>query len=277
MTAAIKFALIIAVGISLLAAAGSAQAQKPHAPPPFRVIRTYVRSRDGVRHQVTMVTFMPGHKMRFRVTASSTHRLRTPLSWGNRAGAYATMNADTWAWTTGVPTGITEANGRGIVWPPYDHEIWNRPAVGFYSSGGVVWGANEARLKGAADIVGQVAMLIRGGKVLPRASYVWAHRAQAECGARGTDGRGGCWRSCVARWASGRVGLVEIGFASMRQAASVLHRLHVVEASTGDSGGSSVLGWRHGRSRPWAQAGVQHALHSGYLRAVPDAIVMVQR
>jgi hypothetical protein len=117
--------------------------------------------------------------------------------------------------------------------------------------------------------------------------FPFASSVQATCGPAGTDGRAGCFRSVVAQFKNGRVGLVEIAHASMRTAARILVRMHVKFAWTGDAGGSSLLAWRHGRGRGcasadrvrsrWSCMGVTHSAGLNWERPVPDVIVLVRR
>ena len=87
-----------------------------------------------------------------------------------------------------------------------------------------------------------LAYLVRDGHPLRYHSQApWTTRAQFSCGARGTDGWYGCYRSALVRFKGGRVGFAEVELASMPVAAKVLRRLGVVDALTLDSGGGAML------------------------------------
>lgn len=266
MTPALRFAAACVVAGILLLLAADANARPAHhhrhPAPAYRLTR-----RTILGHQVTTVSWKPGGRVTARL-AYSRHS-RNPLTFGTLNNAFATMNGDTWNWGGFMPTGTARSRGVWI------HRYSPRPAVGFYSTGGVVFGADAARKHNTADIVSGLAFLLRGGQV--QHDFPWAHPIQISCGPRGTDGGPGCWRSNVVRFRGGRVGLVEVSFASMATTARVLKRMNVVDALTLDSGGSSVLGWRRHRSGLWHQAGIQHALGNAWLRPTPEAIVLVRR
>lgn len=260
---------VLAPLCAALVLASPASAHHRHHVRPWRV-----QAASVLGHRVVTASYRAGHRVRLRA-AGNGRDLRTPLSWGSRTRAVVAMNADTWNWGGATPTGPTRVEGRWVHRPRPGANLWNRPSVGFYHTGGVVFGANLAVQRNAANIISGPAYLIRGGVI--QRTFPWAHNAQITCGARYPGKPHGCFRSNVVRFKSGRVGLVEVGFADMATTARILKRMGAVDALTLDSGGSSVLGYRPGIHARWAQYGIDHQLHLGYLRAVPDAIVMVVR
>ena len=88
-----------------------------------------------------------------------------------------------------------------------------------------------------------------------------------------------------ARWKDGRVGFVEIAYASMPQAASVLKAMGVRDALTGDSGGSANM-WTaagHGGCSSLSNGRYHGSCfsplhHAGFRweRAVPNAAMIVR-
>jgi len=223
----------------------------PHAGPRVRETKVF-------GHGVRIVEWTPGHA-HAHVTWGSRH---TVPVWGR--GAYAAINGGTFSFATGRPVGLLRARGRWIARGGRDH-----PTVGFLSSGGVVFGARAAIRAGAHDIVAGPAYLIRKGHVIHRKRDApFATKVQFGCGPRGTDGLG-CFRSCVVQFGGGKVGLVEIRYATMAQAARVLHRIGVTNALTLDSGGSANE-WVRGHG----SYGITKASGMHWQRRVPDAIVV---
>lgn len=211
-------------------------------------------------HGVRIVKWYPGRYARAVVTYGTP---RSVPSWA--AGSFAAINGGTFSFRTHLPVGMLRHGG---VWA--NRAGLNHPTVGFLRNGNVVFGATAAVKAGAGNIVAGEAYLLRGGVVEHR--FPWASAAQIACGPRGSDGPNGCFRSCVVRFRSGRVGLVEIGFASMPQAAQVLKALNVVDAITFDSGGSATS-WVRGHK----SFGITTALGMTWQRPVPDAIVVRRR
>lgn len=273
----------LTIGMAIAAAIGTASSasaavshHKRHHPHPVRPVlhpRPWVVTRQTVLgHQVTSVSYRPGRGGVRLQAIYGSHR-KTPLAWGTVTHALAVMNADTWEWKTNVPNGPARVQGQWITQPPHVWSPeWGRPAVGFYSTGGIVFGAQAAEATGAANIVSGPAYLIRDDQI--QTTFPWAHSIQITCGPGRTDGAG-CWRSNIVRYDDGRVGMVEVAFASMPTTARVLQRLHVKDALTFDSGGSSVLGWRPTTTSPWSRAGIQQAIGSSWLRPVPEAVALV--
>jgi hypothetical protein len=216
-------------------------------------------------HRVRIVSWLPGRRIWPTVTYGTP---RNPTRWADassrRSTSIASMNFSTWTWRTNVPIGTVRSRGRWIT------GIHKRPAVGFTSKGRAIFGARPAARHGAKNIAAGVATLISNGHIARR--YPWAHPAQISCS---------CYRSVIVDWKTHRAGLVEIGMATMRQAAYVLKKMGVKDAVTGDAGGSSVLWTRRGRG---GCAGADHAIgqcvginqHLGvhWERPVPVAIVV---
>ena len=189
----------------------------------------------------------------------------------------AAINGNTWTWGTMKPTGTIRANGHWASRPS------NMPAVGFKANGNMIFGARSAARNGARNIISGKAILLKAGRI--QHHYPWAAPAQRTCNTPHTDGGYGCWRSVEARWQDGRVGLVEIAFANMLQAAHVLKAMHVRDALTGDSGGSTNLWTRAGsggcsrlsNGRVFGSCfGAVHHAGMAWERAVPSVAMIVK-
>jgi hypothetical protein len=236
----------------------------------------HLRSLIVAGHHVEVVSWRPGNRYVRALVGYSRHRKTVP-GWAHARSStsrtVAAINGGTWHWATNRPIGTVWAMGRRIT------RTSKRPAVGFLSRGRVVFGARSARRRGSTNIVAGEATLIRHGRIMRR--YPWATRAQATCGPRSSGT--GCFRSVVVRFKGGRVGLVEIAFATMREAAGILHAMRVDAAVTFDSGGSANL-WRsvgHGgcadRRARGRCFGITHAVGLRWERPVPDAITVLVR
>lgn len=243
----------------------------------------FVRSATSVRvshsrvsgHKVRIVSWRPGDRL-VRAQVGYSRTRRTVPAWArashHRSRSVAAMNGGTWHWRNNRPIGTVWSRGRRIT------RVDGHPAVGFLTRGRVVFGARSARQRGSVNILAGEAVLIRHGSVLRR--YPWANAAQETCGPRGTNGGAGCWRSNVVRFQSGRVALVEVAYATMRQTAAILRALHATAAVTFDSGGSSNLWTLRGRGGCAARRaagrcfGIAHAAGLHWERQVPDAIVV---
>lgn len=273
-----RVSVILVAAAALLAAAQPAEARVTGLFLRNHPTSVRMRSLTVSGHRVEIVSWRPGNRYIRALVGYSAHRKTVPL-WAHARSstsrAVAAMNGGTWHWSTNRPIGTVWSMGRRIT------RTTRRPAVGFLSRGRVIFGARSARRHGSGNIVAGEATLIRHGRILSR--YPWATAAQETCGPRGTDGGTGCFRSNVVRFKGGRVGLVEIGFATMTKAASILRSLHVTAAVTFDSGGSANL-WRsvgHGgcsdarvRGRCY---GIAHAVGLRWERQVPDAITVLVR
>lgn len=247
-------AALAAAAATLVGPAVSVAAHRHHRHHAGATVRTV----HVLGHGVRIVEWRPGH-----AHASVTWGARrTVPAWGN--GGSAAINGGTFSFATGRPVGLLRAGGH---WIRRDGQ--NHPTVGFLPSGGVVFGARGAIRSHAENIIAGPAYLIwKGHVVSTRAEAPFASRIQFSCGPRGTDGLG-CFRSCVVRFGGGKVGLVEISYATMPQAARVLHRLGAVDALTLDSGGSANE-WVRGRG----SYGITKASGLRWQRPVPDAIVI---
>ena len=247
------------------------QPRRQASPSHYAIIEKRIRG-----HVVRIVRWHPGGGMYAFVAWSRAPRTVPGWAHARRPGRnVAAINGSTWTWKTGRPTGTVISRGRRVT-PLSDH-----PAVGFSGAGDVMFGARNAVRHGAANVVAGAAYLIRGGVVQTRFPY--ASYGQRTCGPRGTDGYG-CWRGNVVRFRHGEVGLVEIAYASMPEAARVLRALQVIDALTLDSGGSANLWTVRGRHGTCVDPrvvghcfGVTHASGLHWERPVDDAIVVEVR
>jgi hypothetical protein len=254
----------------------------PLALPAATQAAVHTRTTHVLGHRVRIVRWMPGDGTTAHVTWSPHHH--TVPDWAaawRRNRNVAAMNGGTWTWNTGRPSGLLVSNGRRISLSDRD-----RPAVGISRSGDLIFGGHQALRHHARNIVAGEAYLIwKGVPIRRKADAPYTAAAAFGCGPRGTDGANGCYRSNIVRFRGGRVGLVEIAFATMPQAARVLMRLHVTDALTLDSGGSANLWTRSPfRTRSCADQavfgscfGIATGIGSHWERPVPDAIVVTTR
>jgi hypothetical protein len=254
----------------------------PLALPAATQAAVHTRTTQVLGYRVRIVQWMPGDGTRAHVTWSTHHH--TVPDWASarrRNRNVAAMNGGTWTWKTGRPSGLLVSNGRRIsLSDPF------RPAVGISGSGDLIFGGPQALARHAHNILAGEAYLIwKGAPISTKADAPYSNAAAFSCGARGSDGANGCFRSNIVRFRGGRVGLVEIAFASMPQAARVLMRLHVIDALTLDSGGSANL-WTRSKFRTRSCAdqavfgscfGIANGIGSDWERPVPDAIVVTSR
>jgi hypothetical protein len=254
----------------------------PLALPAGAQAAVHTRTVHVLGHTVRIVQWTPGDGTTAHVTWG-THRRTVPAWAGARVlnRNVAAMNGGTWTWNTGIPSGLLWSNGRPISMADPD-----RPAVGIYSTGGLVFGGESALAHHAPNIIAGEAYLIwKGVPIRERADAPYAGTVAFGCGPRGSDGGTGCFRSNIVRFKDGRVGLVEIGFATMPQAARVLMRLHAMDALTLDSGGSANMWTRS--SVPTSSCadrrvfgncfGITHGIGLRWERPVPDAIVVTSK
>lgn len=272
-------ACALAAALTLAGLAVAAPAADAHPTAHFVRTRTSIRTTalNVLGHHVRMTTWRPGDRRARLLVAYSRHR-HTVTTWAGahrrRSRAVAAINGGTWRWATNRPIGTVWAQGRRIT------RTTRRPAVGFLPRGRVVLGARAARRRGSVNIVAGEAVLVRHSRALRR--HPWATPGQESCGPPGTDGAG-CFRSNVVLFRNGRAGLVEIGYATMAQAAAVLVRLHARWAVTYDSGGSALLWTLSGRGgcadrRASGRCyGITHAAGLHWERQVPDAIILEAR
>lgn len=203
-------------------------------------VRIAVRRIHG--HLLKIISWQPGDPHLAVTVNYSSHRL-PPVMWGARDRSnLAVLNGGTWRWRTGVPTGTVVSRGRVV------HIARRIPAVGYTASGEMVLGTGAAFRAHARNIIGGKAYLVAHGRAITRRpGYVTP--TQWSCDAVGTDGSEGCYRSVVARFRSGRVGMIEMAYIGMPTAARLLVRMGADAAITFDSGGSATQ---------WSAAG-----HSG--------------
>lgn len=266
---------VFAIALGIIAAAAFA-----HPTSLFIAHRTSIRVHGEVvlGHHVRVCSWRPGDpRVRGRVRYSP--RLMTVPGWagaGQRSSrAVCAINGGTYRLSDYLPSGTVYAGGRRV------RGVTDAPAVGFLSGGRVVWGAQTARRAGSGNIINGLAYLVSGGKpLLSHSDAPWTTSAQFSCGAPGTDGYYGCSRSVLAQFANGRVGLVEIGHASMPLAARILVRMGAREAITFDSGGAALLWTLEGRRNTTGhQVGRLFGVTAGtpWHRRIPDAIVINAR
>jgi Phosphodiester glycosidase len=279
-------AAVVATSASTANAAGTANG--PGRGAAARRLHHHRRPHHGRGVTVTSAT-VKGHRVRIvrwrkdmGVSATvgySRHRFHTTPGWAGASGrhpdAVAAMNGGTWNFRTGRPSGTVWSNGRRF------SRLSHRPAAGFLDSGGVVFGARNAARRGAGNVLAGLAYLVRHGRpIRSHKDAPYTHLAQWACGPRGSDGRIGCFRSNVVRFADGSFGLVEVAYASMPLTARILHRLGVTDAVTYDSGGSATLWTRHGhggcasRHMRGRCVGIAESVRRGPDREIPDAIIL---
>ena len=225
--------LVLAVGLGRATAASAATQPHHHKAPVRHTARRPHHATPAVTvgdkrvfgHRVRVVSWLPGRGIWPTVTYGRPRNVTTWADASNPRGrSIAAMNMSTWTWRTNVPIGTVRSHGRWIV------GVHKRPAVGFTAKGRAIFGARPAARHGARNIAAGVATLLANGHIARR--YPWAHPAQISCS---------CYRSVIGQWSTGRVGMIEVGYATMRQAAYVLKRMGVRNAVTGDAGGSSIL------------------------------------
>jgi hypothetical protein len=266
-------ATCIATGALLLAApAADARVTKTFLHNHATSIR--IRETRILTHHVRVISWRPGNRYIRALVGYSRSAHRVPIWAGanhHRSRSVAAINGGTWTWADNVPVGTVWAMGRKIT------RIQKRPAVGFLPNGRLIFGARAAREYGSVNIVAGEAYVVKHGRIPRR--YPWANAAQIQCS---TPALGGCYRSNVVRFKSGRVGLVEIAWASMKGAGRVLRKLHVRMALTLDAGGSSNLWTSIGKGGCVGHVyghcmGIADARGLNWEREVPDAIIIKVR
>jgi hypothetical protein len=257
-----------------------------YAHPTAKFLRTKttlrVTNRIVLQHHLRICSWRPGdHRVRGLVKYSK--HLATVPGWAgagrHTSRAACSINGGTYRTAHPNylrPSGTVYAMGRKV------RGVMDAPAVGFLSNGRVIFGAHAAYHAGSREIVNALSYLVSGGKpLLHHSGAAWTTPAQFSCGPPGSDGTYGCSRSVLAQFKNGRVGLVEIGHASMPLAARILVRLHAREAVTFDSGGAALM-WSivgsHNTGRR-TQAGHLFGVTAGtpWHRRVADAIVINAR
>jgi hypothetical protein len=266
-----KLFIGLMVAAALASLASPAQARTRHHRCPA-CVRTRQFRLDG--HMVRYTSWRPGLSRVIGHVAFSRRHKRVEAfahAGSRRTPSIAAINASTWNWASGIPTGTLWTNGTQIT------GLNDRPAVGFVGSN-VVFGARLAAEEGAKNIVSGPAYLLRGGEV--ESSFPYAANAQIHCAAPRTDGGYGCWRSIVATFKNGRAAVLEISFASMPTAAHILQMMGATNAIAFDSGGSATMWTRAGSGGCYAYHYVGHCFgslhyaHMGYERTIPDAVVI---
>ena len=279
----------LAAALAAAAIAGAALPSSASARPTAHYLhtRTTIRVTTAIvfTHHVRICSWRPGD-VRARPIVRYSRHLYTVPGWagaGRRlsravcavnGGTYRTARSPLASYLR--PSGTVFAGGRRI------RGVTDAPAVGFYGAGRLAFGARAARRHNSGNIMNALAYLVRKGVPLRRhAEAPWTTPAQFSCGAPGTDGVYGCSRTIVARWAGGRVGLVEIGHASMPLAARICRKLNIVDAATFDSGGAALMwtlaGTRNTASRSQAGHLFGATVGSVWHRRIPDAIVVNAR
>jgi len=282
-TMLLRFILGALVGIAAFAGGMLGQA---YAHPTARYLQqaTTIRIKNELvlGHHVRVCKWRPGDR-RVRGIVRYSKLAKTVPGWagaGRRLSrASCALNGGTYQTAAGAyqwrPSGTVYATGRRV------RHVMDAPAVGFVG-GHVYFGARHAYRRGSREIVNQLAYLVRKGVPLRSHSEApWTTSAQFWCGAPGTDGVYGCSRSVVAQWSNGRVGLVEIGHASMPLAARILRAMGVVNASTGDSGGAALMWTLLGTHNTGSRTQVGHlfgaTVGSAWKRHIVDAIIVNAR
>jgi exopolysaccharide biosynthesis protein len=244
----IRRLLFLAAASAAFPIGGAADA---HSSPPLKTMlhRTsiQIRVRKVHGHLVKSITWKPGDR-HLRVTVGYARHGRAPVAWGAfRHTNLAVMNGGTWHWSTGVPVGTVVSNGRVI---HIDRRI---PAVGYTATGDLVVGTRAARAAHVRNIVNAKAYLVLHGRAMRRKPSS-VTPTQWRCDAPGTDGAEGCYRSVVAKFRNGRVGMLEMAYISMPAAARLLVKMGAESAITFDSGGSATV-WsaagHGGCPHPW--------------------------
>jgi len=272
--------VLLTVGAAVLATAPNASA---HPTATFLNARTTIRVHGELvyGHHVRVCSWRPGDA-RVRGLVRYSKRLKTVPGWAmaglrpSRAvcalngGTYRTASPNQYR-----PSGTVYAQGRRI------RRVMDAPAVGFLARGRVVFGARAARRHGAQSIMNGLAYLVIDGRAQSFLSAPWVTPKQWSCGAPGTDGVYGCSRSNLVQFKNGRVGLVEIGHASMPFAAAILVKMGAKAAITFDSGGAALMWTLQGSHNTGSRSQVGHLIGatvgSSWKRRIPDAVIVNAR
>ena len=199
-------------------------------------------------HLVKSITWQPGDP-HLSLTAGYTRRGLPPVVWGARGRSnLAVLNGGAWHWHSGTPVGTVVSRGRVV------HIDRRNPAVGYTARGDLVLGTRAARAAHVRNIINAKAYLVVHGHARSRRPSSVRTRTQWLCDAPGTDGAEGCYRSVVAKFRNGRVGMLEIAYISMPAAARLLQKMGAETAVAFDSGGSATV-WsaagHGGCPHPW--------------------------
>lgn len=279
-TALLRFCIGGLIGIAAFTTGFLGQA---YAHPTARYLArsTTIRMRGEIvySHHVRVCSWKPGDA-RVRGLVRYSRRLMTVPGWaqaGRRASrAVCAINGGTYQTSPATyrPSGTVFAQGRRI------RGVMDAPAVGFVG-GRIYMGARNARRHGAKSIMNGLAYLVVKGLAQPFTSAPWLTPKQWSCGAPGTDGVYGCSRSNLVQFKNGRVGLVEIGHATMPLAAQILRRMGARWAITFDSGGAALMWTLLGSHNTGSRTQVGHLLGATvgtvFHRRIPDAIIVNAR
>lgn len=281
-TALLRYCIGGLIGVAAFAGGMVGQAYA-HPTAAFLAKRTTLRTHNEIvlGHHVRVCSWRPGDaRIRGLVRYSKAH-LHTVPGWAlaghKRSRAACAINAGTYQTrpATYRPSGTVYAMGRRI------RGLTDAPAAGF-RNGHVYFGARNAYRHGARNITNGLAMLVDHGHPLTSHSQaVWTTPSQFSCGAPGTDGIFGCSRSSIVQFRNGRVGLVEIGHASMLLAARILVRMGARGALTLDSGGAALLWTISGSHNTGSRTQAGHlfgaTVGSTWKRHLPYAVVVNAR
>jgi Phosphodiester glycosidase len=198
-------------------------------------------------HLVKSITWRPGDR-HLSLTVGYDRRGLPPVTWGMRGRSnLAVLNGGTWHWHSGRPVGTVVSRGHIV------HIDRRNPAVGYTAQGDLILGTRAARAAHVRNIINAKAYLVVHGHARSRRPSS-VTRTQWLCDAPGTDGGEGCYRSVVAKFRNGRVGMLEIAYISMPAAARLLQKMGAETAVAFDSGGSATV-WsaagHGGCPHPW--------------------------
>ena len=248
-----------------LAAGAIALALAPSAFASTSVRGVTIRDRYVLGHRVVSCTWSEktAHVQGYvRWSLRATHLVR---QWaGTDRAAVCAMNGTTYTRTL-VPAGPVRSSGVWI------RRRWRDEPVAGFLGRRIIFGYRASVRLGARNLMAGKEWLVQQGRpTLTKAQAPNTTRAQFMCGARGTDGWYGCNRSALVRFRNGRVGLVEIGLASVPQAARILIRMGAWNAIAGDSGGGAEF-WYKGHNFGTIPNGGRY---SAWHRRLPDAIIV---
>jgi hypothetical protein len=223
-------------------------------------------------HRVAYCTWNPRRSHVHPLVRWSLRERHTVKAWMNRTPrSVCGVNGNTYSAATAMPVGPVRTRGRWVTRK-------NRaiPVFGFVGRR-VVFGWTQIHQRHPANVMSGKAYLVLHGRAIVRHQQApWATRAQFNCGARGTDGWYGCYRSAVVRFKNGRVGFVSIELASMPMAGAILHRMGVQIAVTGDSGGGEEYAVRRAGELRTFQTIPNAGRYARWRRPIPDAVILTR-
>lgn len=219
-------------------------------------------------HRVAYCTWNPHRSHVHPIVRWSLHTRHTVKAWANRTrGSICALNGNTYNARTAMPIGPVRARGHWVT-----RRNRRIPSFGFVGRR-VVFGWEAIHAVHPQNVMsGKAYLVLHGRPIMRRTQAPWATRAQFNCGARGTDGWYGCYRSAVVRFRNGRVGFVSVELASMPLAGAILKRMGAVIAVTGDSGGGEEY-WARGRT---FQTIPNAGRYAAWRRAIPDAVILTR-